>query len=72
MRDVANRILKMLQLQNIFIRRTDCHDQFANWSRNDVGCKNLFDKQEIVIHSIKNAPGTVVPGERGSYYASLP
>ena len=47
MRDVANRILKMLQLQNIFIRRTDCHDQFANWSRNDVGCKNLFVKQEF-------------------------
>jgi len=38
---------KKLQLQNIFIRRTDCHNQSADWFRNDVGVRKFVRQTEI-------------------------
>ena len=37
----------MLQQHRFFVRRTDCHNQSADWFRNDVRFKRLHHKLEI-------------------------
>ncbi len=44
---MAIRISQNVAITAFFVRGTDCHNQSADWFRNDVGFKELTDKQKF-------------------------